>query len=239
MCCNRLFLLFHYRCLAVKTARGPVSDMCVLRPRPRMLAAESESSNDRESAKSGNTIINFDLLNAAADDFQLQHNKLDCQKCFITFDIVSKKGLSCKLSLKCKTDGCGHQKTYPMYLVADEKRRGPKRAAVNKQFAHAVQDSGVGMVGACQMLATMDLAPLTSSNCQKLSKLANDEMTTVNIRSLSQITADRRSDNRALGYSGGGGRCGDFSGQPLQFCPIWRPKEDGPKRHPSSNNRNR
>lgn len=86
-----LFSLFQYRCLAVKTARGPISDMCLLRPR-RMLAAES--SHNRESAKSGSTIINFDLLTAAVNDFQLQHNKLDCQKCFITLDIVSKKGLS-------------------------------------------------------------------------------------------------------------------------------------------------
>lgn len=33
---------------------------------------------------------------------------------------------------------------WPMYLVANKKRKGPKRAAVNQQLDHAVQDSQVG-----------------------------------------------------------------------------------------------
>ena len=65
-------------------------------------------------------------------------------------------------------------------MATDERRRGTKRAAFNKQCAHAVQNSGVGMHAAYQFLASLDIAPVARSRCPKLAKIADTEMSTVN-----------------------------------------------------------
>ena len=89
-------------------------------------------------------------------------------------------------------------------MTTDERRRGPKRAAVNKPFAYAVQDSDVGMHGASLFLASLDIAPVAPSHCQKLAKLADTEMSTVNQKDMDCIRTQTTLNNALLGLSGGG-----------------------------------
>ena len=91
---------------------------------------------------------------------------------------------------------------YPQYMMTDERRRGPKRAAVDKQFALAVKDSGVGMHGASQFLASLDIAPVAPSHCQKLARLADTEMSTVNQQDMDRIRTQTTLNNALLGLSG-------------------------------------
>ena len=170
-----LFLLF--RCVNVKTARGISSEVCVLRARERV----SDDQPVNINSGTGNYIINIDLYNEALRDFQDDHDQVtQCTLCYVTTRVTKKVGLSCKCSLKCQTRGCNYERVYPLYMATGERRRGPKRAAVNKQYAHAVQDSGLRMHGASQFLASLDIAPVAPSHCQKLAKLADTKMSTVN-----------------------------------------------------------
>ena len=69
---------------------------------------------------------------------------------------------------------------YPLYKAAQESRSGLKRAAINKKFRYSVQDSFLGMHGACQLFAWVDMSLQAQSNCQKLAKLIDAEITDIN-----------------------------------------------------------
>ena len=193
-----LFLLF--RCVNVKTARGISSEVCVLRAREGVSDEQPVNIN----SGTGNYIINIDLYNEALRDFQDEHNKVtQCTQCYVTTRVTKKVGLSCKCALKCQARGCNYERVYPLYMATDERRRGPKRAAVNQQFAHAVQDSGLGMHGASQFIASLDIAPVAPSHCQKLAKLADTEMSAVNQKDMDRIRTQTTLHNALLGLSGG------------------------------------
>ena len=188
------FLLF--RCVNVKTAKGINSEVCVLRSR--------EGSADDQpvyiNSGTGNYGVNIDLYDEALQDFQNEHNNVtQCTQCYVATRVTKKVGLSYKCALKCQALGCNYERVYPQYMMTDERRRGPKRAAVDKQFALAVQDSGVGMHGASQFLASLDIAPVAPSHCQKLAKLADTEMSTVNQKDTDHIRTQTTLNNALLG----------------------------------------
>ena len=72
----------------------------------------------------------------------------------------------------------------------------------NKQFSHAVQDGSMGMTGTCQMFASLDLLPLSSSNCQRLAKIVDDAMIKVNGADMAQLKQKKIGDNAVCGLTG-------------------------------------
>jgi hypothetical protein len=72
-----------------------------------------------------------------------------------------------------------------------------------------VQDSCLDMHGACQLLASLDMSLLAQSNCQKLAKLVDNEMTDINNRDLNGLAGEKFNDNKLCGLSGGGSGGGD------------------------------
>ena len=164
-----------------------------------------QSDNGREAKDVGNFVVNMGMLLHALQDFQRVHNSTleTCQEWLIGMSVTRKKGLTCSVMLTCRSTGCSLTKVYPLYKAAQESRRGPKRAAINKQFGHAVQDSSLGMHGACQLFASLDMSPLAHSNCQMLAKLVDKEMTEVNERDLNRLAGEKLIDNNQCGLSGG------------------------------------
>ena len=72
----------------------------------------------------------------------------------------------------------------------------------NKQFSHAVQDGSMGMTGTYQMFASLDLLPLSSSNCQRLARIVNDEMIKVDHADMAQLKQKQIGDNAVYGVTG-------------------------------------
>ena len=156
-----------------------------------------------QKQKLGRHVIDMDIYQKALKEFQLKHKNLACcDECNVTIKCVKKVGLACSVTLKCGQMRCGFEDSYKLFAVVDEKRPGPKRAAINKQFGHAVQDSSMGMTGACQMFASLDLPPLSSSNCQRLAKLVNDEMIKVNDADMARLKEQKIGDNAVCGLTG-------------------------------------
>lgn len=122
-----------------------------------------------------------------------------CRECVVIMRMAKRNGLTCSVTFTCNTPGCGFERTFKLYETVKENRRGPKRAVINKQFGHAVQDSTLGMHGACQFFASLDLATLSASNCQRLASLVNKEMTDINDKDMQRLKCQRIRDNRACG----------------------------------------
>ena len=72
----------------------------------------------------------------------------------------------------------------------------------NKQFSHAVQDGSMGMTATCQMFASLDLLPLSSSNCQRLAKIVDDAMIKVDHADMAQLKQKQIGDNAVCGLTG-------------------------------------
>ena len=72
----------------------------------------------------------------------------------------------------------------------------------NKQFGHAVQDNSMGMTGTCQMFNSLDLLPLSSSNCQRSAKTVDDAMIKVNGADMAQLKQQKIGDNAVCGLTG-------------------------------------
>ena len=72
----------------------------------------------------------------------------------------------------------------------------------NKQFGHAVQDGSMGMTGTCQMFASLDLLPLSSSNCQRLAKIVDDAMIKVDHADMAQLKQKQIGDNAVCRLTG-------------------------------------
>ena len=188
----------HCSCHIVKTPRGAKSDVCILRPRNTCKQMEKQQGDDPVDL--GTHVIDLNLYQNALIQFQREHRQAAaCKECVVLIDFVKKNGLTCNIVLKCGSKGCEFERAYRLYKVAQESRRGPKRAAVNKQFAHAVQDSTLGMHGACQLFASLDLAAPAASICQRWARLADVEMTELNARDMQGIREQVMEDNGLLG----------------------------------------
>ena len=72
----------------------------------------------------------------------------------------------------------------------------------NKQFGHAVQDNSMGMTGTCQMFASLDLLPPSSSNCQRSAKIVDDAMIKVDHADMAQLKQQEIGDNAVCGLTG-------------------------------------
>lgn len=83
-----------------------------------------------------------------------------------------------------------------------EQRRGPKRAAVNKQYCYAVQDKSLGICAANLMLATMDIKPPAKSYCESIAVNVSNEMAAFNDDDLDEIRKEKINDNLIRGLQG-------------------------------------
>ena len=175
--CILLLTVLHSftRSLLVRRGTGSEYGTKLLRPEPTV-PTESPAGG----SSFGNCIINMDILSNTFRDFYSAHrdSKGICQDYYPTVGNVSTRGLGCYMTFLCAN--CNMSKRYRLFRDVPEARRGPKRAAVNKQFAFAVQDSSLGMHSACQLLATMDIRAPSASCCQNLASAVNNEMIEIN-----------------------------------------------------------
>lgn len=183
-----------YRSLISYTARGEVCAPKCLRP-----GAGDDPLIHTESRIYGRRVIDLDMLNDALADHRQSHQ---CHYYSPAIESVEKWGVTCSISLRCASCQSSPATKYRMFEVAVEQRRGPKRAAVNKQLGYAVQDSSLGMYAASQLFASMDIQPPAKSCCQKVAKTVNDEMKLYNERDMEILRKEKVEDNLMRGLSG-------------------------------------
>jgi len=181
--------------LTTSTVKGYICDI-------KHLRKGGTTSDDESLFCSGNSLgrfsIDLDKVNEALRKFSDMHHgdKNGCNDFRPQVIDVKKQGLACSVQVQC-LGKCKLKSEcyYKLYDVADETRPGPKRAAINKQFGYAVQDSSLGMHGASQLMSTMDMPPLAESNCRKLAKLVSKEMTNFNDLDMTRIKRETIDDN--------------------------------------------